>query len=126
MTTNRFKKVVLLPEFVKDLKKLRKRFKSLEEDLKIFVETALYLFHKLNRDNNGIFHIPGLKFGTPRIYKAKKFACRALKGSGSSSGIRIIYSYDEKEDKIELIEIYFKGDKENEDKNRINRIYGQC
>ncbi|OGS21066.1 MAG: hypothetical protein A2252_04010 [Elusimicrobia bacterium RIFOXYA2_FULL_39_19] len=58
------------------------------------------------------------------IYKAKKFACRALKGSGANSGIRVIYAYDEAQDKIELIEIYFKGDKENEDKQRINKIYG--
>jgi hypothetical protein len=35
------------------------------------------------------------------------------------SGIRIIYAYYENEDVIEFIEIYFKGDKENEDKNRI-------
>ena len=29
------------------------------------------------------------------------------------------------EDEIELIEIYRKGDKENEDKGRIIRIYGE-
>ena len=54
-----------------------------------------------------------------KIYKAKKFACRSLKGKGVQSGIRVIYAYFEKEDKIELIEIYYKGDKENEDRERI-------
>jgi hypothetical protein len=39
------------------------------------------------------------------------------------SGIRVIYGYFEKEDRIELIEIYFKGDKENEDEGRIARYY---
>jgi len=40
------------------------------------------------------------------------------------SGIRIIYAYFEKEDAIEFIEIYFKGDKENEDKKRIKKYSG--
>ena len=124
MTNIRFARVLLLAPFEKDLKRLSKRFRTIEEDLRVFIETALYLYHKLNCDNNGIFHVPGLRFNTPRIYKAKKFACRALKGSGANSGIRVIYSYDEAQDKIELIEIYFKGDKENEDKQRINKIYG--
>ncbi len=35
------------------------------------------------------------------------------------SGIRVIYACFEEEDMIELIEIYYKGDKENEDKKRI-------
>lgn len=64
-------------------------------------------------DNGGIFRISGLSFSTPPIFKAKKFACRALRGRGSKSGIRVIYAYNEKEDRIDLIEIYFKGDKEN-------------
>jgi mRNA-degrading endonuclease RelE of RelBE toxin-antitoxin system len=123
MTSTKFKKVLLRPEFQKDIRKLSKRFRTLADDLKIFVETAVYLYHKLNIDNNGIFHIPGLGFSTPRIFKAKKFACRALKGSGANSGIRVIYSYNEKEDIIEFVEIYFKSDQENEDKQRIKRIY---
>jgi hypothetical protein len=43
----------------------------------------------------------------PPIYKAKKFACRALKGKGVQSGIRVIYAYFKDDDKIELVEIYF-------------------
>ena len=39
------------------------------------------------------------------------------------SGIRIIYAYYEKEDVIEFIEIYFKGDKADEDKKRIIKNY---
>ncbi len=74
-------------------------------------------------DNRGIFQIPGLGISCPKIYKAKKFACKSLKGKGAKSGIRIIYAYYEKEDIIELIEIYFKGDKTNEDKSRIIGLY---
>jgi len=55
-----FSKVARLPEFEKDLKKLSKRFKTLEDDLRIFIDTQLNLFHKLGIDNGGIFQIPGL------------------------------------------------------------------
>lgn len=114
-----FSEVVRLPEFEKDIKRLAKRFRSLPEDLDNFIQHQLKLFHKLKIDNRGIFHIPGLPFGHPRIYKAKKFACKALKGKGVQSGIRVIYAHFEQEDRIELIEIYYKGDQKNEDRNRI-------
>lgn len=118
-----FREISRLPDFEKDMRKLLKRFKTLEDDLKIFIEKELNLYHKLKIDNKGIFHIPGLKFENPKIYKPKKFACRSLKGKGVQSGIRVIYAYFEEEDKIELIEIYYKGDKENEDRGRILRYY---
>jgi hypothetical protein len=119
----RFHEISRFPEFERDIKKLIKRFKTLEDDLKAFIKTELNLYHKLKVDNKGIFPIPGLKFETPQIYKAKKFACRSLKGKGVQSGIRIIYAYFEEKDKIELIEIYYKGDKENEDRERILKYY---
>ena len=116
-----FSKISRLPEFEKDFKKLLKRFKTLEEDLKVFVEKQLNLYHKLNKDNKGIFPMTGLSIENPGIYKAKKFACRSLKGKGVHSGIRVIYSYFQDEDRIEMIEIYYKGDKKVEDRNRILR-----
>jgi len=64
-----------------------------------------------------------LEIENPKIYKVKEFACLSLKGKGSQSGIRIIYAYFEKKDRIELIEIYYKGDKENENRERILRYY---
>jgi mRNA-degrading endonuclease RelE of RelBE toxin-antitoxin system len=83
----------------------------------------LNLYHKIGIDNKGVFQVPGLKIESPMIYKAKKFACRSLKGRGVQSGIRVIYTYFEEQDKIELIEIYHKGDKENEDRERILKHY---
>ncbi len=118
-----FSKVSRLPEFNKDIKKLLKKFKTLENDLETFIKNELNLYHKLNIDNKGVFQIPSLQIITPGVYKAKKFACRSLKGKGVLSGIRVIYAYFEKEDRIELIEIYFKGDKESEDKERILKYY---
>ncbi|OIN97393.1 hypothetical protein AUJ66_03555 [Candidatus Desantisbacteria bacterium CG1_02_38_46] len=117
-----FSQVSHLSEFKKDLKKLTKRFNTLEGDLKIFIEKQLNLYHKLKIDNKGIFQIPDLKIEYPKIYKAKKFACRCLR-DGAQSGIRVIYAHYENEDKIEFIEIYYKGDKENEDRGRIIKYY---
>lgn len=114
-----FKETSRLPEFERDTKRLLKRFKTIEDDLEIFIEKQLFLYHKLKVDNRGIFQITGLPVENPEVYKAKKFACKSLKGRGVQSGIRVIYAYDEQKDKIMLIEIYFKGDKANEDKERI-------
>lgn len=119
----KFNEISRLPEFDKDIKKLAKRFKTLGNDLDIFIDKELYLFHKLNIDNKGVFALTGLNLKMPKIYKAKKFACRSLPGKGVYSGIRVIYSYYQEFDKIELIEIYYKGDKENEDRERILRYY---
>ena len=116
-------KISRLPEFYKDLKRLGKKFKTIEDDLKIFIKTALNLYHREKKDIGGIFQITGLPFENPKIYKAKKFACRYLKGKGAQSGIRVIYAYFEVENRIELIEIYYKGDKENEDRERIIKYY---
>ncbi|MBC8384276.1 MAG: hypothetical protein H8E57_02020 [Candidatus Cloacimonetes bacterium] len=104
------------------MKKLKKRFRTLDDDLATFINVQLKLFHKLNTDNKGIVEIPGLGIEYPKIYKARKFACRSLKGTGSRSGIRIIYTYYPDLDKIEFIEIYYKGDKENEERERITKF----
>jgi len=118
-----FKKITHVLEFEKDLKKLLKRFSSLEVDLQTFIKVAMNLFHKQKIDSNAIFHISDLGIKLPKIYKAKKFACRALKGKGAQSGIRMIYAYHEEEDWIEFIEIYYKGDKVSEDRERIAKYY---
>jgi mRNA-degrading endonuclease RelE of RelBE toxin-antitoxin system len=114
-----FKGTSRLPKFERDITKLLKKFKTIGDDLEIFIEKQLFLYHKLKVDNKGIFQITGLPVENPKVYKAKKFACKSLKGRGVQSGIRVIYAYDEKKDIIMLIEIYFKGDKANEDKERI-------
>lgn len=118
-----FKKMSHVPEFEKDLKKLVKRFSSLEEDLQTFIKVAMNLFHKQKIDSNAIFHISDLGIKSTKIFKAKKFACKALKGKGVQSGIRVIYAYHEEEDWVEFIEIYFKADKEGEDRERIHARY---
>ena len=114
-----------LAEFERDLKRLCKRFQTLEEDLATLIRAQVALYHKLDVDNKGIFRITGLPFAEPEVYKVKKFACRALKGRGADSGLRLIYAFFPTEDRLELVEIYFKGDKENEDRDRILRNYAK-
>jgi mRNA-degrading endonuclease RelE of RelBE toxin-antitoxin system len=120
-----FRETRRLPEFERDLKRLCKRFRTLEEDLTTLMRAQIALYHKLEIDNKGIFRVTGLLFGEPEIYKVRKFACRALKGRGADSGLRLIYALFREEDKVELVEIYFKGDKENEDRTRILRNYAK-
>jgi hypothetical protein len=39
------------------------------------------------------------------------------------SGIRVIYAYNEEEDRVEFIELYYKGDKESENRGRIMKYF---
>ncbi len=118
-----FREVLRRPEFERDLKRLLKRFPSLNGDVQTLIDTALKLFHKQGVALDGIYRVAGLGFESPRVYLAKKVACRSLKGLGARSGIRVVYAYFEEFDRVELVEIYFKGDKAVEDKTRLRRIY---
>jgi hypothetical protein len=120
---NDFTKITKGEGFSKDLKKLIKKYRSLKEDLEIFIKAQLFAYHKLQVDNHGVFPINDLGFKSPQVYKAKKFACKSLKGKGAKSGIRIIYAHIPENDEIFLIEIYSKCDKENEDRERIKTLF---
>jgi mRNA-degrading endonuclease RelE of RelBE toxin-antitoxin system len=123
MMRMKFREVVWLHEFKREFKSLSKRHATLEEDLAVFIETAAFVFHKLELDT-GIVRIEGLGRTRLPVFKAKKFACRSLKGKGARSGIRVIYAFDKDQDRIELIEIYVKSDQESEDRERIRKYYG--
>lgn len=107
-------------EFVRDFKKLLKKFPSLAEDLKINKQYRIELFHIKNIDSKSIFEIKGIGNSVElQFFKVKKFQCKSLKGHGAKSGIRVIYAYFPSEGKIVFLEIYFKANQENEDKQRI-------
>jgi len=116
-----FNEIRKLPEFEKDFRKLKKRFKTLDDDIETFINNQLKLAHKLDIDNKGVIRLINDRNKNCDIYKARKFTCKSLKGHGVMSGIRIIYAYYKETDVIEFIEIYFKGDKENENSERIKR-----
>ncbi|MEP7195494.1 MAG: hypothetical protein ABI851_03185 [Saprospiraceae bacterium] len=104
-----------LNEFKKDLKNLLKIYRTLNDDLEV-VKRVLEVIPDERPPFS--FRIDNLGIETC-IIKVKKIACKALKGRGVNSGLRLIYAYFPEELKITFIELYNKNDKENEDKKRI-------
>ncbi|MCK5820765.1 MAG: hypothetical protein KAH17_02720 [Bacteroidales bacterium] len=104
-----------LNEFKKDLKKLLKKHRSLNEDLATIKKV---LNAKPGERSPFSFRIDGLGIETC-VIKVKKMACKSLKGRGVNTGLRIIYAHFEKEQRIVFVELYHKNNKENEDRERI-------
>ena len=104
-----------LIEFKKDLKNLLKKYRTLNEDLEV-VKKVLEVTPQERPPFS--FRIDNLGLETC-VIKVKKIACKALKGRGVNSGLRLIYAHFEAEQKITFIELYHKNDKANEDKQRI-------
>lgn len=102
-------------KFSKDLKRLSKKYRTLGKDFCQFKE--LYLSEAPR--GNGTKHWNLLyKNNRIEIYKVRMH-CDTTKGKF----FRVIYAYHLKTQIIELIEfieIYFKGDKANEDRDRID------
>lgn len=123
-----------LKEFGRDRKKLVKKYKSIPDDL----ETVKQVLEIMPDERPPFsYRINNLGIETC-IIKVKKIACKALKGKGVNSGLRLVYAHykiqsketenseeDQTEEefiqkeKIVFIELYHKSDKENEDRDRI-------
>jgi mRNA-degrading endonuclease YafQ of YafQ-DinJ toxin-antitoxin module len=101
-----------LSEFKKDLKHLLKKYTTLNDDLDV-VKRVL----EVTPDERPpfSFRIDHLGLETC-IIKVEKIACKAFKGRGVNSGLRLIYAHFPDEQKITFIELYHKNDKENVDK----------
>lgn len=113
------------PEFLKDMKRLSKRYRTLPEDFDRVKKLAICLFHQEKKiDNRACFEIPGCVTERFSAYKVKKIACRSLKG-GANSGLRVIYIYDKLQHRVLLIEIYYKGDQALENRARIKSYLSQ-
>ena len=95
--------------FEKDLKKLGKKYFSVNEDLK-----SLIIF--LSNGNLVGDRIQGFN---ARLYKARLKSSDNKKGK--SGGFRVIYEVEKNNIKIELIEIYSKSQKSNTDKAEIEK-----
>lgn len=111
---------ISVPEFDRELKKLLKRFLTLNDDIEVFKKNAVELLFCQNLDIGSCVRINRLKTQTP-IYKAKKFASRSLKGKGVRSGIRIVFAFEAEEKQITFLEIYYK-EKDDTDCD-LGRIY---
>jgi hypothetical protein len=101
-------------EFEKDLKRLAKKYRTLPDDVEEFMKVVGVQPLGIGKNFAIITKQTNLV-----VLKARLF-CRGLKGNS----LRIIYAYRENHSQIELvgiefIELYFKGDKENEDRDRI-------
>ena len=105
----------VLEEFQKDLKKMLKKYRSLNDDLEV-VKKVLKVEPEQRPPFS--FRIDNLGIKTC-VIKMKKIACRSLKGRGINSGLRLIYAYFDTEQKIIFVELYHKNEKEKEDRKRI-------
>jgi len=105
-----------LPEFSKEFKRFSKKYKSFPDDLNEFKR----IISVIPLGNSKHFNII-TKTEQCAIVKARLF-CRYLRGSS----LRIIYAFHCQGCKVDFIEIYFKGDKENEDRERIKLYLKNC
>lgn len=116
--------IEIIPEFERDLKKIRKKYRSIDEDLNNFLKALMInLPDKLPQT----FRIPflGEEFSDDPVYKVRAFRCKSLKGCGSRSGIRVIYGYHPEKDVVTLIQIYRKSQNDNHDNSRIVKFLGK-
>lgn len=104
-----------LEEYKKDLKGLLKKYRTLNDDIKV-VKQVLEIMP--NERPPFSFRIDNLGIETC-VIKVKKIACKALKGRGVNSGLRLVYAHFPADQRIVFIEMYHKNDKENEDIQRI-------
>lgn len=109
----------VLPQFEKEFKRFFKKYKTLDDDFEKFKKVLLAAPIGVGKNFVVIHSSPTIK-----IVKAR-MACRALR----DRSLRVIYAYlpaeasaqtgFEQNQRIEFIELYYKGDKENEDRDRI-------
>ena len=112
-------KYAALTGFEKDFARLRKRFRTLDDDFARLKKFAIELYHApVSVDNRGIVKVAGCCGDGYDTFKVRKFACVSLKSRGAQSGLRVIYVF-QPPDRVTFVEIYFKQDKENEDRARI-------
>jgi len=104
-----------LEEYKKDLKGLLKKYRTLNDDIKV-VKQVLEVMP--NERPPFSFRIDNLGIETC-VIKVKKIACKALKGRGVNSGLRLVYAHFPADQRIVFIEMYHKNDKDNEDRQRI-------
>ncbi len=99
-----------LPEFSRELKRLQKKYRSLHSDLEEFKKYLQEVPEGNDSKHWNCLH----RNGRVCVYKVR-LTCAYL----NESTMRVIYGFYLLENRIDLIEIYYKGEKENEDRERI-------
>lgn len=98
-----------LPEFEKELSKLSEKYRSLFEDLKKLEKLLTINPVGLGANFVIIHHSAKVKIVKTRL------ACKSLR----DRSLRVIYAYHEDIVTFVYIELYLKGEKENEDRRRV-------
>jgi hypothetical protein len=98
-----------LPEFEKEFSKLSKKYPSLAEDLKKFEKLVEIKPTGVGKNFTIIHCSEKVKIVKTRL------ACKSLK----CRSIRVIYAHHNDTATFAYIELYCKGDKENENRERI-------
>lgn len=98
-----------MPEFSKEFKRFSKKYKSLFDDLEEFKRVV----DVAPLGNSKHFNVL-TKNRRCAVVKARLF-CRYLRGSS----LRVTYAFHCTDLKIVFIEMYFKGEQENENRERI-------
>ena len=104
-----------IKEFDKDLKRLLKKYRTLDADLE---DIRKDLNDEPGENEPFSFRINGLGIETC-IIKIKKIASDSFKGRGRNSRFRLIYAWCEEEERIVFVELYHKSEKAGEDRERI-------
>ncbi len=100
-----------LPEFDKELKRLSKKYPTLISDVKDIEAVIVESPTGIGKNFTIIATSETVKVVKVRIH------CESLR----SRAVRLIYAYHEDRIEFMYIELYFKGDKENENRERITQ-----
>ena len=100
-----------LPEFSRDKKRLSKKYRSLSDDIDALKRTL----EKVSISKVGSKHWNCL-YRDERICVFKiRLACRYLR----ATTMRVVYAHQVDIARIVFIELYYKGETENEDRERM-------
>lgn len=102
-----------LPEFEKELKKLSKKYPTLVSDIEDVKQILKSSPTGVGKNFTIIASREMVKVVKVRIH------CESLR----ARTIRLIYAYHGDRIEFVYIEVYFKGDKENENKERIREYF---
>lgn len=108
-----------LNEFDKDLKRLLKKYRTLESDL-ADIRKVLSIRPEAFPPFSYFINDLGLPVN---LIKVRRIASDSFKGKGNNSGFRLIYAYSKDLNEITFIELYHKGIKEKEDRARILKYF---
>lgn len=101
-----------LPEFSRELKRLGKKYLTLPDDLDRLKQTLKNPVVKNHGKHWNCIH----KTESVSVYKIR-LACRYLR----ATTMRVIYAQHVTPARIVFIELYYKGETENEDRERIKQ-----